>query len=208
MSDRIDGATTLEERIDDLRAVMEATASTVVNIFAISEGGPVSLLFAATYPERVKRLILFGAMAKFWGSADYPYMAPIESMQQSIDTIASNWGRGHFAERAGPIPTEAFRRPMLARLERMACSPAAIRKFLAASNCLALRTCRNMMIGPQLLLPVFSLQVKQRINLAKHKRLIGSCVPLYLQIWLAQPGTWLRSVITPGAACSINMMPL
>ena len=59
MSDRIDGATTLEERIDDLRAVMEATASTVVNIFAISEGGPVSLLFAATYPERVKRLILF-----------------------------------------------------------------------------------------------------------------------------------------------------
>jgi class 3 adenylate cyclase/pimeloyl-ACP methyl ester carboxylesterase len=139
MSDRIDGATTLEERIDDLRAVMEATASTVVNIFAISEGGPVSLLFAATYPERVKRLILFGAMAKFWGSADYPYMAPIESMQQSIDTIASNWGRGHFAERAGPIPTEAFRRPMLARLERMACSPAAIRKFLAANSLIDVR---------------------------------------------------------------------
>jgi class 3 adenylate cyclase len=133
MSDRIDGATTLEERIDDLRAVMEATSTQVVNVFAISEGGPVSLLFAATYPDKVKHVILFGSMAKFWGSEDYPFMPSTLSMHQSIDLIATHWGTGDFAERAGPAHAKAARRPLLARLERMACSPAAIRKFLAAN---------------------------------------------------------------------------
>jgi len=70
MSDRIEGATTLEERIDDLKAVMQAAGSESATIFALSEGGPVSILFAATYPQKVKRLILFGAMAKFWCTDD------------------------------------------------------------------------------------------------------------------------------------------
>lgn len=73
-SDRIDGATTLEERIDDLRAVMSAAGSESATVFALSEGGPVSILFASIYPDKVDRLILFGAMAKFWGDDEYPHM--------------------------------------------------------------------------------------------------------------------------------------
>ena len=102
MSDRIEGATTLEERIDDLKAVMQAVGSESATIFALSEGGPVSILFAATYPQKVKRLVLFGAMAKFWGNDDYPHMAHIKYMDKAIENVASNWGKGYFAAQAGP----------------------------------------------------------------------------------------------------------
>ena len=60
MSDRPAGIPTLEERIDDIRAVMDAAQSGRAHIFGVSEGGSMACLFAATYPERTRSLILYG----------------------------------------------------------------------------------------------------------------------------------------------------
>jgi pimeloyl-ACP methyl ester carboxylesterase len=63
LSDRISGAPSLEQRMDDVRAIMEAINSQRAILFGHSEGCPMSALFAATYPERVSQLILFGGFA-------------------------------------------------------------------------------------------------------------------------------------------------
>ena len=61
LSDRRAGIATLEERMDDVRAVMDAVGSQRAALFGWSEGGPMSLLFAATYPERASALVLYGS---------------------------------------------------------------------------------------------------------------------------------------------------
>lgn len=71
LSDR-SGIATLEERMDDLRAVMDAVGLERAVVFGTSEGGAMSLLFAATYPARVQALILYGAYARIVSAPDYP----------------------------------------------------------------------------------------------------------------------------------------
>src|SRR5437588_10846657 len=64
LSDPVAGVPTLEQRVDDVRAVMDAAGSERATLFGISEGGPMSVLFAATHPERVNALVLYGAMGR------------------------------------------------------------------------------------------------------------------------------------------------
>ncbi len=66
MSDRIEGVPTLEERMDDVRAVMDAASSVRATILGMSEGGAIAAMFAATYPERVQGLILLNAAVRCW----------------------------------------------------------------------------------------------------------------------------------------------
>jgi Predicted hydrolases or acyltransferases (alpha/beta hydrolase superfamily) len=75
LSDRVaeSALPTLEQRMDDIRAVMDAAGSSRAVIFGISEGGPLSTLFAATYPARTAALIMFGAYAKWIRADDYPW---------------------------------------------------------------------------------------------------------------------------------------
>lgn len=65
LSDRIAGTATLEERMDDIRAVMNAVGSERATLFAVSEGGPISLLFAATYPDSVERMVLYETFVRY-----------------------------------------------------------------------------------------------------------------------------------------------
>ena len=65
LSDRVTGAPTLEERADDARAVLDAVESDTAALLGASEGGPMSILFAATYPTRCSALILWGTFARF-----------------------------------------------------------------------------------------------------------------------------------------------
>ena len=67
LSDRVTGIPTLEERMDDVRAVLDAVGSRHAALCGISEGGPMSALFAATYPERISALILYGSIARVRG---------------------------------------------------------------------------------------------------------------------------------------------
>lgn len=94
LSDRIIELSTLEERMDDIRAVMDAVESKKAVLFGHSEGGSVSALFAATYPERTISLITFGIFAKRRYAANYPW-APTDAERQVVyDMIETSWGSG------------------------------------------------------------------------------------------------------------------
>lgn len=94
LSDRVpvNKLPTLEERMDDVRAVMDAAGSERAALFGMSEGGSMSILFATTYPERVRALVLYGSYAKRVSDADYPWAPPIEAHRKSIDTVQRDWG--------------------------------------------------------------------------------------------------------------------
>lgn len=94
LSDRIAEFPTLEERMDDIRAVMDAVDSKKAILFGHSEGGSVSALFAATYPNRTISLITFGIFAKRKYAPDYPWAPTREERQVVYDMIEENWGSG------------------------------------------------------------------------------------------------------------------
>jgi len=94
LSDRMVELSTLEERMDDIRAVMDAVDSEKAILFGHSEGGSASALFAATYPSRTIALITFGAFAKRRYSPDYPWAPTDEERQGVYDMIENCWGGG------------------------------------------------------------------------------------------------------------------
>jgi class 3 adenylate cyclase/esterase/lipase len=102
VSDPIEGIPTLEERMDDLRAVMDAAGAERAALFGFSEGGPMSLLFAATYPERVQALVLFGAMARATWAPDYPFAAPADDLIEAARLVGEHWGTGVYIDAFSP----------------------------------------------------------------------------------------------------------
>ena len=99
MSDRVSDRElpTLEQRMDDVRAVMDAAGSRRATVMGISEGGPLTLLFAATYPERTTSLVTIGTHAcRIW-NPEYPWAPTPEQREESIRSIEQNWG-GEFDE--------------------------------------------------------------------------------------------------------------
>jgi pimeloyl-ACP methyl ester carboxylesterase len=95
LSDRVpeNQLPTLEQRMDDVRAVMDAAGSGRAALFGISEGGPMCILFAATYPERTIALVTCGTYAKRIWSPDYPWAPTPEERQEFYDAIEHEWGR-------------------------------------------------------------------------------------------------------------------
>jgi pimeloyl-ACP methyl ester carboxylesterase len=106
LSDQTSDLPTLEQRMDDVRAVMEAADSSRAVVFGMSEGGNMSLVFAATYPERTIALITFGAFAKREWDPEYPWAPTPEERQKFYDELANEWG--------GPIGIEVLA-PSLAK---------------------------------------------------------------------------------------------
>ena len=83
LSDQVCGTPTLEERMDDIRAVMAAAGSTRAALLGYWEGSPLSALFAATYPDQVSALILYGTQARFTSRPDYPW-APSDEAYEAL----------------------------------------------------------------------------------------------------------------------------
>ncbi|HEX2024899.1 MAG TPA: alpha/beta hydrolase, partial [Actinomycetota bacterium] len=92
MSDRDTGYPTLEERMDDVRAVMNAVGSDRAAVFGTSEGGNMSLLFAASYPERTTALVTYGIFAKRTPSEDYPWAPTQQQRQRWYESLERKWG--------------------------------------------------------------------------------------------------------------------
>ena len=85
MSDRVTGAPSLETRMDDVRAVMDAAGSSRAAVIGVSEGAPMSILFAATYPERVAALVLLGGFPRVTWAPDYPWGLTEEQYQEELE---------------------------------------------------------------------------------------------------------------------------
>ena len=123
LSDRDVGIATLEERMDDVRAVMDAAGSEHAALFGISEGGPMSLLFAATYPQRARALVLYGSYAL----SEHLLVSEVE-FNKEIELIDRLWGSGGYLM-ARYMPrglSEEVARQRFARFERQSASPSAV----------------------------------------------------------------------------------
>jgi pimeloyl-ACP methyl ester carboxylesterase len=84
LSDRVKSIPTLEERADDIRAVMDAAGSERAVIMGVSEGAPMSIVFAATYPERTRGLVLYGSFARATRAPDYPWAPTREEYERDL----------------------------------------------------------------------------------------------------------------------------
>jgi class 3 adenylate cyclase len=111
--------------MDDVRAVMDAAGSERAALLGISEGVSMCILFAATYPERVRALVCIGGMARSTEADDYPLGTPTEALvESSTELVAPHWGQGAMIEVAAPsMADDPEARAMFARLERGSASP-------------------------------------------------------------------------------------
>ena len=132
LSDRTTQLPTLEQRMDDVRAVMDAADCERAAVVGMSEGGPMALLFAATYPERVSALVLWATFARLAWAPDYPQGISVEEAEAFCDQIEQSWGHGRvvplIATQDAPDDEDTRRR--FARLERSSATPA----MAAAAN--------------------------------------------------------------------------
>jgi len=121
LSDRDVGIAALEERMDDVRAVMDAAGSERAVLFGISEGGPMCLLFAATYPQRVRALVLYGSFAVSRLLAEGEF-------KKQLDVVSGLWGTGEISvARLTPSKrSDDTVRRVWARWERQGASPSAV----------------------------------------------------------------------------------
>jgi class 3 adenylate cyclase len=133
LSDPVAQAPTLEQRMDDVRAVMDAAGSERAALLGISEGVCMSLLFAATYPDRVTALVCVGGMARSTQADDYPWASPVESLMESgAELIGPFWGQGAIIEVGAPSQTDNPEvRAFWARLERASASPGMLGSLVA-----------------------------------------------------------------------------
>src|SRR3990172_356129 len=93
LSDRPGGLPDLETRMDDVRAVMDAVGRERAALFGYSEGGPLSILFAATYPDRTSKLVLYGTYAKRQDPYDdYPWAVTREARLHAAGEVERSWG--------------------------------------------------------------------------------------------------------------------
>jgi pimeloyl-ACP methyl ester carboxylesterase len=130
LSDRV-GDQTLEERVGDVIAVMDAAGSERATIYGWSEGGAMSLMFAATYPERTSALVLVGSFASI---REEPWGLTPEAGNVALQAYEQGWGRGILVGINAPsrVNDEAFVR-WWAGLERASASPGAIVTLLRAN---------------------------------------------------------------------------
>src|SRR5215470_1941736 len=130
LSDRVPDAQlpTHEERMDDLRAVMDAAGSHRAAIFGFSEGGSLAILFAATYPQRTTALITFGSFAKRIHAPDYPWAPTPEQRERDYEVVARDWGGAMDLDSLVPskVDDEPFKRRLATYLRRAASPGAAV----------------------------------------------------------------------------------
>lgn len=142
MSDRVpvDALPTLEERMDDVRAVMDAVESARPALFGWSEGGNMSILFAATYPERTTSLVTFGVFAKRLWDPEYPWAPSLEQRQSEIELVGQQWGEDMDLTTLAPsLARDEVFRNQLTRYLRRSASPGAAAALLRMNTFIDVR---------------------------------------------------------------------
>lgn len=128
LSDRVTALPTIEQRMDDVRAVMDAAGSTRAALFGISEGAAMCAVFAASYPERTAALVIYGGYAKRLWDPEYPWAPTAAERQRFFDAIEQGWGGVVDLDTLAPSAArdEPFRRWWAAYLRRSASPGAAL----------------------------------------------------------------------------------
>ena len=143
----------LEARMDDLRAVMDAAGSEKAAVFGHSEGGVLSILFAATHPERTTKLILTGAYAKRIRSDDYPWAPTKQERLEFADSTLGSWGSDvGLAEMAPSRQHDPAFRTWWGRYQRLSASPRAASALIAMNSQADVTGVLHAVTAPTLLL--------------------------------------------------------
>ena len=133
LSDRIAGTASLEERMDDIRAVMDAVGIERATLFGVSEGGPVSLLFAATYPARVDGVVLYETFARYGGIPGHTIVWERDPHKQFTDFLVETFGTGASLAAFGTsLAGDPHVRALWGRAERLSNSPGSFRALYAS----------------------------------------------------------------------------
>jgi class 3 adenylate cyclase len=174
LSDPVEGAATLEQRMDDVRAVMDEVGSERAWLYGYSEGGPMSVLFAATYPERTEGLILYGTVAKVTSTEDYPWARSEDERRDFFMRLLSRWGEGGNLEEYAPsVAGDEHWRQWWGRLERHAATPSTV---LALMRAHAETDVRDVL--PTIRVPTLVLHRSEDSNFeAGHGRYIAERIP-------------------------------
>ncbi len=143
LSDRSLGVGTLEDRMDDIRAVCEACGLERAAVFAVSEGGPLAIMYAATYPERVSHLVLY--------SSTVGPRLTAEQVQRFTDRVTDGWGSGVMADLVIQHVDDSGRAAM-GRFERYACTPSMVRTKLLSDASLDVRAAAGALAVPTLVM--------------------------------------------------------
>jgi pimeloyl-ACP methyl ester carboxylesterase len=127
LSERVVNPPTLEQRMDDVRAILDAASCDRAAVLGVSEGGAMAALFAATYPERVTALILYGATIKYAWAPDFPWGMTPEEHEARNRTWTENWGQPLGLDALAPSVKDDPRfRQWWGKLLRIGGSPASI----------------------------------------------------------------------------------
>jgi class 3 adenylate cyclase/pimeloyl-ACP methyl ester carboxylesterase len=155
LSDRVPDAElpTMEERMDDIRAVMDAVGLERASLFGFSEGGSLAMLFAATYPHRTASLVLWGSHASMVRRPDYPWGLTQAEIDEAAQAYGERWGTGvalsAFSPSRGHDPAA---RQWWARFQRLAVSPGAAVALLRMNAQTDVRGALSSISAPTLIL--------------------------------------------------------
>ena len=184
LSDPVAGAPTVEQRMGDIEAVMDAVGSKRAALIGFSEGGAPSAMFAATYPERTEALILIGTTAKWYPAPDYfPDLESFHQTWRQLDEVAyKRWGEGEFALWTAPSWARSEIHSRMAPIaERASASPGMVRAIVDAVREYDVRAVLPAISAPTLVL---------------HPR--GDVIPIELARDLAERIPGARFVEMPG----------
>jgi pimeloyl-ACP methyl ester carboxylesterase len=153
LSDRVATIPTLEQRMDDVRAVMDATGTSRAAILGASEGGAMSALFAATFPERTSALILYAARAKWTWAEDYPWARTRAETEARLANVEQFWGTGASVDLYAPsLSNDNDYRQWTAVFERSGASPGSMLALIRMNMDLDVRTVLPAIRVPTLVL--------------------------------------------------------
>jgi pimeloyl-ACP methyl ester carboxylesterase len=164
----------LEQRMDDVRAVMDAAGSARAAMFAHSEGGPMALMFAATYPERVARLCVYGSYARRVPGPDYPYGPTTEQRAAFLARLEAEWGQGAALDIFAPsLAGNAEAREQFANYQRQAASPGAALEVMRMNGEIDVRPVLPAVHVPTLILH----RTSDRLTDVGHARYMAAHLP-------------------------------
>ena len=158
LSDRDASAPNLEERMDDISSIVKAEKLDHFFLLGLSEGASISLIYAATYPQKVKSVAVFGGTARFTKSDDYRLMPEAKKMKENL---LEKWGTGSsgniFCPQRMPEKQSSF-----AKLERMVCNPKTLESVLELLTRIDIRASL-----PDIKLPVLVMHSRDDVAISK-----------------------------------------
>jgi len=153
MSDPVASPPSMDDRMDDIGAVMDAVGSARAAMFGISEGGTLSLLFAEANPQRTQALVMYGSWARRLVGPDYPFGPSADELEAVIAGMDRAWATGEWWDGGQPSAADDVRhRAWWARYLRMAASPAMAQNVIRMNMGLDVRDVLDRIVVPTLIL--------------------------------------------------------